>query len=59
MLNNAAKIGKKFGNPNVLRFNSLIFSADSTKIYNPTLKTIWFEVDDVPYSIKPGETIKL
>ena len=38
---------------------SLVFSADSSKIYNPTLKTIWFEVDDVLYSIKPGELLKI
>lgn len=43
----------------IAAYNSLIFSADSSKIYNPTLKTIWFEVDDVPYSIKPGETIRI
>lgn len=40
-------------------YHSLIFSADSTKIYNPTLKTIWFEVDDAPYKICSGETLKI
>ena len=40
-------------------YNSLVFSADSTRIYNPTVKKIWFEVDSVPYSIEPGETIKI
>lgn len=43
----------------VSAYHSLIFSADSSRIYNPTLKTIWFEVDDIPYSIKPGETLRL
>ena len=38
---------------------SLVFSADSSIIYNPTQKTLWFEIDGVPYSIKPGETIKI
>lgn len=40
-------------------YHSLVFSADSSKIYNPTLKKIWFEVDEVIYSINPGETIKI
>lgn len=40
-------------------YNSLIFSADSNIIYNPTLKKIWFEVDDKPYTIEAGETIKI
>ena len=40
-------------------YHSLVFSADSNIIYNPTLKTIWFEIDDVPYTINPGETIKI
>ncbi len=40
-------------------YNSLIYSADSTRIYNPTLYTLWFELNKVTYSIKPGETIKV
>lgn len=40
-------------------YHSLVFSADSNIIYNPSVKKIWFEVDGVPYSIEPGETIKL
>ena len=40
-------------------YHSLVFSADSTRIYNPTVKKIWFEVDAAPYSIEPGETIKI
>lgn len=40
-------------------YHSLIFSADSSKIYNPTLKTLWFDIDDTLYTIKPGETIKI
>lgn len=38
-------------------YNSLIHSADATKVYNPTLYTIWFETDGKLYTIKPGETI--
>ena len=35
-------------------YNALIFSADSTKIYNPTLFKIWFDVDGVLHTIEPG-----
>lgn len=40
-------------------YHSLIFSADETIVYNPTLKTIWFVVDKKPYCIQPGETIEI
>ena len=38
-------------------YESLIFSADQTRVYNPTLRKIWFEADGVPYAVEPGETI--
>lgn len=41
----------------VKAYDSLVFSADSNIIYNPTLLEIWFEVDGKLYSVKPGETI--
>ena len=37
-------------------YNSLVFSADETKIYNPTLFDIWLEADGEVMCIKPGET---
>ena len=40
-------------------YNSLIFSADETMVYNPTLLTVWFDVDKKLYSIKPGETLSI
>ena len=40
-------------------YNSLIRSADSRIIYNPSLTKVWFDVDSVLYSIKAGETIKI
>lgn len=40
-------------------YNSLIYSADGTKIYNPTLKTVWIDIDKKVYEIKSGETIKI
>jgi peptidoglycan/xylan/chitin deacetylase (PgdA/CDA1 family) len=43
----------------VTAYNSLIYSADGSKIYNPNLKQIWFNVDSTLYTIKPGETIKI
>ncbi len=43
----------------VTAYNSLVYSADETRIYNPTLKTIWLEIDGKPYTIKSGETITI
>ncbi|MBQ7573900.1 MAG: polysaccharide deacetylase family protein [Clostridia bacterium] len=40
-------------------YNSLIYSADGLRIYNPTLYTVWFETDGTLYSVKSGETICL
>lgn len=40
-------------------YNSLIFSADETIVYNPTHFTIWFDIDGKLYSIKPAETLLL
>lgn len=40
-------------------YNSLVYSADEAIIYNPTLHTIWFDIDSKPYVIKPGETLVL
>lgn len=41
----------------VTAYNSLIYSADGSKIYNPTLKQIWINIDGKTYTIKSGETI--
>ncbi len=43
----------------VAAYNSLIFSADSSQIYNPTLKQIWLDIDGKSYTVKSGETIKI
>ena len=43
----------------VTAYNSLEYSADGTTVYNPTLFTIWFDIDKALYSIKPGETITI
>ena len=38
-------------------YNSLVFSADGTRIYNPTLIKVWFDLDGKLYSIDSGETL--
>ena len=38
---------------------SLVRSADNTRIYNPTLKTVWFWAESEIYSVSPGETVVL
>lgn len=40
-------------------YQSLIYSANGKQVYNPSLFTVWFDVDGVTYSIKSGETINL
>jgi hypothetical protein len=35
----------------------LVYSADGHRIYNPSLFTIWIDVDKVLYEIKPGDTV--
>ncbi len=40
-------------------YNSLVFNADSTVVFNPTLFKIWFSFDENFYEVEPGETISL
>ncbi len=40
-------------------YNSLIWSADHKTVYNPTVTKIWIEINDVMYTVSPGETLKL
>ena len=40
-------------------YNALIFRADNTAVYNPTLQTVWFDRDGTLYSVEPGQTLKL
>lgn len=40
-------------------YDSLVFSADSTRVYNPTLIPVWFMVDGVLYAVDPGQTIQI
>ena len=41
----------------VQAYKSLIYSANGYKVYNPTLYTIWIDVDSRLYAIKSGETV--
>ena len=43
----------------VQAYKSLQYSADGCMIYNPTLFTIWMDVDGVLYSVDPGQTISI
>ena len=43
----------------VKAYESLVFSADGTRIYNPTLREIWLSIDNVIYSVKSGDTLKI
>ena len=43
----------------VQAYNSLVYSADGITVYNPTLHTIWFDVDGKIYVIHSGQTLRL
>lgn len=43
----------------VTAYRSLIFSADGSICFNPTLYDIWFVVDNKPYTVKSGKTINI
>lgn len=43
----------------VTAYNSLVYSADGKTIYNPTLYTVWFDVDGKLHTIYSGDTIKI
>ncbi len=42
----------------ITAYRSLVYSADNSIIYNPTVKTIWLDRDGTVYKIEPGETLK-
>lgn len=41
----------------VQAYHALVFSTNGKKVYNPTLKTIWFRTDNQKYCIQPGQTL--
>ena len=40
-------------------YHALVYSADETKIYNPTLHTVWINIDGETYKIASGETLEI
>ena len=40
-------------------YESLVYSADGTRVYNPNLQEVWLNVDGTDYSVKPGEMITI
>ena len=40
-------------------YESLIYSADGSKVYNPTLKKIWLVADKRLYSVEPDQTVTI
>ena len=42
----------------ITAYRSLVYSADGTMIYNPTVKTVWLDRDGILSKIEPGETLK-
>ena len=43
----------------VQAYNALVFSADGQRVYNPTLKTVWFRTDEKVYVVASGQTLDL
>ena len=44
----------------VKAYDSLVFAADGSRVYNPTLQEVWFDYDDGTLcSVKPGETVEI
>lgn len=43
----------------VTAYNSLVYSADGTRVYNPTLIDVCFVVDGTFYEVKSGQEIRI
>ena len=43
----------------VTAYRQLVFSADGSIVYNPTLLKVWLEADGKEYTIEPGQTIRI
>jgi peptidoglycan/xylan/chitin deacetylase (PgdA/CDA1 family) len=43
----------------VAAYESLVYSADGMRVYNPTLTEVWFNVGGMDCSVKPGEMITM
>ncbi|MBQ8529317.1 MAG: polysaccharide deacetylase family protein [Clostridia bacterium] len=40
-------------------YDSLIWNAKGDVVYNPTFHKVWFDIDSRPFSVAPGETLKI
>lgn len=40
-------------------YDSLIWNAKGDTVYNPTFHKVWFDIDSRPFSVAPGETLKI
>ena len=40
-------------------YSLLAFNTDETKVYNPTVTTVWFTADFKTYKVEPGETVTI
>ena len=38
-------------------YKRLVYSADGRRVYNPSVRSVWFDADGVTYEVRPGETI--
>jgi len=43
----------------VKAYQSLVYSADGSVVYNPTLLDLWFNVDGTLYCVRSGETVRI
>lgn len=41
----------------VCAWDALVFSADGSRVHNPTRTEVWFDADGTLYHIRPGETV--
>ncbi|MBQ9748527.1 MAG: polysaccharide deacetylase family protein [Clostridia bacterium] len=43
----------------VRAYDALRYNAEGTAVYNPTCHTVWLDAAGVPYTVRPGETVRL
>lgn len=41
----------------VTAYRSLVFSVDGTRVYNPSIQTVWMELEEKTYQIPSGQTV--
>ena len=43
----------------IMAYKSLVYSADGSRVYNPSLQTVWMETEGKIYEIASGQTVVL